>query len=374
VQKRSKLVLALALLVAYVGAYLWLSRRGYGQADQYRMIGFYYFPPEDTATWRFKNYGCVLLFSPVNWMDRSLGFGRRPAVSEPLLGLDGQDRPAQWSRAPSLRTDHAYHAAIAVDGRIYIAGGGADVEVFDPQRQTWESLGKSPTDCAFLGLAALGKQIYVVGGVQQKKNLATVYLFDIATKQWQKGTPLQVARSRLAVVACVGKLYAIGGYIGNGKEALDTGIVEEYDPGKQAWVKKASMPTPRHGHAAVVVNHRILVIGGYGKRTSGYGELRVVEEYDPTTDRWQTRAPMPTGRGFLGAAVVQGKVFAIGGHRQHSRVECYDPKTDTWRSLKDAPDGFDRFGIATLGDDIYLIGGEVNPRRVWRFHPELRED
>lgn len=87
VRKRKKLVLAIALLVTNVGTYCWLSRRGYAQADQYRMIGFYYFPPEDTAAWRFKHYSCVLLFSPLNWMDQRLGFGRRPSVSEPLLGL-----------------------------------------------------------------------------------------------------------------------------------------------------------------------------------------------------------------------------------------------------------------------------------------------
>jgi N-acetylneuraminic acid mutarotase len=291
------------------------------------------------------------------------GGGLAPAA------LNRPERSAQWSQAPSLRTDHAYHGAVAVDGIIYVAGGSADVEAFDPQRQTWESLGKSPTDGDFPGVAALGKQIYVVGGVQRKRNLATVDLFGIASRKWQKGAPLQVARSRLAVVACGGKLYAIGGYVGDGREALDCAVVEEYDPDKRAWVKKASMPTPRHGHAAVVLDRRILVIGGYGRRASGYGDLTTVEEYDPAADRWRTRAPLPTGRGFLGAAVVRGTVFAFGGHRQRSRVECYDPQADTWQSLKDAPDGFERFGIATLGGDIYLIGGEVNPRRVWRFQP-----
>jgi N-acetylneuraminic acid mutarotase len=306
--------------------------------------------------------------APINNPDRS------EEASPVRPALDSRDRPAQWSPAPSLRTDHAYHAAVAVGGTIYIAGGSADVEVFDPQRQTWESLGKSPIDRDFPGLAALGGQIYVVGGVQRKRNLATVDLFDVASGEWQKSAPLQVARSRLAVAACGGKLYAIGGYVGNGTEALDTGVIEEYDPGKRAWVKRANMPTPRHGHAAAVVNDRILVIGGTGKRASGYGSLAAVEEYDPTTDRWKARAPMPTGRGFLGAAVVRGKVFAIGGHMQQFRVECYDPKTDTWTSLNDAPAGFERFGIAALGGDIYLIGGEVNPRRVWRFQPQLGED
>ncbi|MCI0459973.1 MAG: hypothetical protein L0Z62_23730 [Gemmataceae bacterium] len=86
-RRRKKLVLALALLlVTYLGLYLWLSRRGYAEADQYRMAGFYYFSPEDTDAWRFKNYGCVFLFSPLNWVDRSLGFGRSPAA-EPLWRL-----------------------------------------------------------------------------------------------------------------------------------------------------------------------------------------------------------------------------------------------------------------------------------------------
>jgi len=275
----------------------------------------------------------------------------------------------QWSRAPSLLTDHAYHAAVAVDGKIYAVGAGADVEVFDPGRQAWQTLAKSTHVQDFPGAAALGEQIYVVGGVDKKKNLATVDVFDVAAKKWQSGAPLEVARSRLTTVTFDGKLYAIGGYIGDGREALDTGSVEEYDPGQRSWRKKASMPTARHGHAAVVVNNRILVIGGYGKHASKYGPVSVVEEYDPKNDSWRTRAAMPTGRGFLGAAVLSGKVFAIGGHGTGLCVEGYDPEADTWSRLHEAPAEFDRFGIATVGNEIYCVGGEVSPRRVWRFQP-----
>ncbi len=86
-RKRKRLVLATALLlVAYLGSYLWLSRRGYAEADQYGMVGFYYFLPENSDSWRYKNYGCVFLFWPLNAIDRALGFGRHPA-SEPLWGL-----------------------------------------------------------------------------------------------------------------------------------------------------------------------------------------------------------------------------------------------------------------------------------------------
>jgi hypothetical protein len=74
------------LLLLYVGSYAALSRRGYAEADQYNMKGFYYFSPEDSEAWRWKNYGCVCLFRPINAVDRWLGFGRPPAC-EPLWGL-----------------------------------------------------------------------------------------------------------------------------------------------------------------------------------------------------------------------------------------------------------------------------------------------
>ena len=84
--RKTLVATAIVLLVAYVTLYLWLSRRGYTEAEQFRMAGFYYFSPEPTDAWRLKNYGCTLLFWPLNAVDRSLGSGRQPA-SEPLWGL-----------------------------------------------------------------------------------------------------------------------------------------------------------------------------------------------------------------------------------------------------------------------------------------------
>jgi hypothetical protein len=76
-----------ALLLLYVGSYAALSRRGYAEADQYNMNGgFYYFSPDSSEAWRWKNYGCAHLFWPINAVDRWLGLGRHPAC-EPLWGL-----------------------------------------------------------------------------------------------------------------------------------------------------------------------------------------------------------------------------------------------------------------------------------------------
>lgn len=81
------IAIATLLLAAYLGSYLWLSRRGYVEADRANLRGFYYCVPDNTDAWRMKNAACVILFWPLNVMDRSLGHGRGPAA-EPQSGLE----------------------------------------------------------------------------------------------------------------------------------------------------------------------------------------------------------------------------------------------------------------------------------------------
>jgi hypothetical protein len=85
-KRRRVLIIGGFLLVLYVGPYVGLSRRGYAEARQNHMVGFYYFIPEDSDFWRLRNYFCVLVFYPLNIVDRCLGTGEPPA-KEPLSGL-----------------------------------------------------------------------------------------------------------------------------------------------------------------------------------------------------------------------------------------------------------------------------------------------
>lgn len=295
--------------------------------------------------------------------------GLLAATSLLTLRLAGQPLTSLWSPVPDLPADRPYSAAVAAGGKLYVVGGAAGTDVFDLRGNAWASLGSGPTRRDFPGAAALGERVYVVGGVDGGKNREAVEVLDTVNRAWLPGPPLGVPRSRLAVVAAGGKVYAIGGYVGDGRGAADTNAVEEYEPDARSWVRKANMPTRRHGHAAVVVKDRILVIGGYGDAGKGYGPLDTVEEYNPKADRWAARAVMPTPRGFLGAAMIGGKVYAIGGRVAGSPVERYDPAADAWTRLGDAPSSVQRSGIASLGDVIYVVGGKDRPRKVWRFRP-----
>ena len=56
-----------------------------------------------------------------------------------------------------------------------------------------------------------------------------------------------------------------------------------------------------------------------------------VEPARASENSWISKAPMLTARAYLGAAVVNGKIFAIGGYNNGylSTNEEYDPTTDT---------------------------------------------
>ena len=61
--------------------------------------------------------------------------------------------------------------------------------------------------------------------------LQTAEVYDTTTKQWSYIASMNVMRSRVALVANCGKLYAIGGY--DGVTNLNT--VEVYDPEINEW-------------------------------------------------------------------------------------------------------------------------------------------
>jgi hypothetical protein len=86
---------------------------------------------------------------------------------------------------------------------------------------------------------------------------------------------------------------------------------------------------------------------------------------------WTEKAPMPTARDDLSVAVVNGKIYAIGGTvivyqdavRTDSKDvgvnEVYDPATNTWTTKKSMPIPSSGFATAVYQDKIYCIGGGV---------------
>jgi N-acetylneuraminic acid mutarotase len=205
-----------------------------------------------------------------------------------------------------------------------------------------------------------------------------------AENSWVSKAPMNEARGYLGVAAVNGKIYAIGGdqghLMGNVGNALGmtyevTNVTEEYDPSSDKWILKSQMPTARARFGTAVHQNKIYCIGGYNGRIivvnpgiyewkTEYYDVGVNEVYDPATDTWEVKAPLPTPRHAPATNMVDGKVYVIGGysittHASLNVVEVYDPATDTWAAKTPPPLKVLGSTSAVVDDKIFVLGEEV---------------
>jgi hypothetical protein len=106
-------------------------------------------------------------------------------------------------------------------------------------------------------------------------------------------------------------------------------LISEYP-----WVTRAPMPSPRSGFATAVLNGKIYVIGGRDETapTTPKPVVDVVEIYDPVTNTWSTGTPLNQARTNQMAIGVNGKIYAIGGidALETKTVQEFDPGTGSW--------------------------------------------
>lgn len=180
--------------------------------------------------------------------------------------------------------------------------------------------------------------------------------------------PAPSKRTEVSAAALKGKIYVVGGFnepsLSNIAGLAVSNAVEVYDPKSDRWTTAAPLPARLHHTAAVVIDDRLYVIGGF---TTGFLSLwnpvNSAYRYEPAADRWEDLPPMPTVRGALGAAAIGGKLYAVGGIGEQGNsgaVEVYDPATNTWSRKASLPTPRDHLAVAVAGGRLYAIGGRVN--------------
>src|SRR6185295_3635661 len=89
-----------------------------------------------------------------------------------------------------------------------------------------------------------------------------------------------------------------------------------------------------------------------------------LERYDPAANSWQKLPDMPTARGGLGAAIVAGHLFALGGEtptRALGAVESYDIARKDWSKAPSMRTPRHGIGVAAIGRSLYALGGAPHP-------------
>ncbi len=207
--------------------------------------------------------------------------------------------------------------------------------------------------------------------------LTAVVLFHVTiensvAKKWEVVSQLPTGRSAFSTAVVDGKIYLIGGTLLENESSGPFGLstVEVYNPHNKSWKKVADMPTPRSNAEAAVVDGKIYVVGGLAatdRRMESTKILKVVEVYDPQTDTWERKQDMSQPRLSFGIGVVGRKIYVMGGANffenqwRLDHVEVYDPDADVWHNRPSLLTRRDGFETAVVEDSIYVIGGRGWP-------------
>ena len=224
----------------------------------------------------------------------------------------------RWAAGPALPQTAHHLTAAAAGGRIYAIGGqGAglfgggfvdNVWQLDPQAGEW--VAKAPLPRARGGgvAVALDGRIYVAGGRPPHGHDFAVY--DPATDSWTELPDMPSQRNHIAGAAIGGKIWVAGGRLGPGYNSEATAALEVYDPRTGRWAAAAPLPRPRSGVNGIAARGCFHVWGGEG----GQGMFPDHTVYDPRADAWTRLADMPVPvHGVTGAAFANGLIHIPGG-------------------------------------------------------------
>lgn|GEM_PF-5244683 len=225
------------------------------------------------------------------------------------------------------------------------------------------------------------------------------YFTDFNNPAWKTLPNIPVATADETVVQVNGIFYILGGYNNSAADPLN--INYAFNPAASTYTQKASMPTLRWGPIGAAVNNKIYVFGGQNNN----GGVSANEMYDPATNTWTTKAPLPYGMGNQGitgcsdgtniyleyngafyvynpltnaytkkanlphptlswatCSYANGKVYIMNGYLNGAQNynQIYDVATNTWSNGASIP--FALYGSIRespmIGGNIYIIQGQ----------------
>ena len=237
------------------------------------------------------------------------------AGGAPVAAVERFDGSA-WRAIATLPGSGLNAPASAVVGdNLYVIGGfngvsnvpTDEVHVYDIATGAWSRAAPLPAPRGGHAAVVLDGRIHVFGGGNSQATIADHSMYDPATNAWTERAPLEFARGSPAGVVFDGRIYSIGGRSG----PSDFGDIDTYDARTNSWTRAGTID-PIGTAGAVTYNGTIYLFGGesQARRES----VRTVLRFNGDTRTWQEDTPMPTGRNYARAAVFGDYVYLIGGN------------------------------------------------------------
>jgi len=250
-----------------------------------------------------------------------------PTFSVPLVRAADDS----WTTmAPPPTPFYSNIGAAVVDGKIYFIGSQINAK-YDPETNTWVSIASPPTYNGWGSVVACQNKIYLIGGNASKPT----QVYNPATDIWENKTSIPTSRIYQQANVVGNKIYVISGSV-----MAPLGVVtffnsnDVYDPETDSWSEMEPIPTPVEGYASAVLDDKIYIIGGGVAGVPGeYLPTNQVQIFNPETNQWTDGTPIPTGLCYARACVTTGllapkRIYVIGGSQTYYFRYAYSAVTD----------------------------------------------
>ena len=243
------------------------------------------------------------------------------------------------------------HAAIGLgDGRVLVAGGfyfirgkgegwTASAEIYDPVKNTWTNAGALHQPRSALTATKLtnGWVLFAGGGVDHVGSNACD-LYSPSTGEWMTVPSLKEARYyHTASLLRDGRVLVVGGTLNHADKTGILASTEIFDPATRTWTSGPPLQDARCDHrAAVMLDGKVLIVGGHSGKWEGNKPLKSVEIYDPVKNQWSFGPSLEHARdgGAIITPTATRPLLVIGGfdstfsHR--ADIEVYDEQNPRW--------------------------------------------
>jgi N-acetylneuraminic acid mutarotase len=261
-----------------------------------------------------------------------------------------------WKTAASAPIGLAEAQSATTNGKLYVFGGyytpwlaTTHAYSYNPATNAWSRLADMPQPLTHMGVAADGRYIYIAGGYvtnpttkQQTFASANVWRYDTQTNTYSAFVSLPNRRGAGALAIVDHQLHFFGGVDPNRVGQIEHWMLD-LTAANPHWVTETPMPFTRNHLATAVLNGRIYAIGGQEGTNDSAPSPDVLVYFDPKhPDQWTPVADLPAARSHMAAISTGNHIIVMagegtGGKILSSTVE-YDPQTNTWSPMTAMPD------------------------------------
>ena len=291
-----------------------------------------------------------------------------------------------WEALRQMPSGVGEAAVVAADGKIYVAGGydtRPTFQIYDIATDTWTTGHALPSGTDNAGAVASQGKVYVFGGEASP----VVQIYDVAATTWSSGPNLPVDRFSSVVESLEGAVHLVGGWSFSRTNNVSIASHTVFDLGSGTYLPGpfAELGTARNHAYSGVIDGELYVTGGRapGHEGNDGNNVASTEVYDPGTDSWSPLEDLPTPRSGGASAVLDGKLYVLGGqlpgNTVYKTVSRFDPATGHWETLADMPIELTGHRAVAVGNAIYVLGGFrtqngvrqgfVGVPYVWKYTP-----